>query len=39
LLGEASLFLWLVVMGVNVQQWYEQAKAAQGIPPQLKAAG
>ena len=39
LLGEASLFLWLVVMGVNVQQWYEQAKAAQDIPPQLKAAG
>jgi len=28
LLGEASVFLWLLVMGVNVQRWKEQASAA-----------
>jgi hypothetical protein len=28
LLGEASVFLWLLVMGVNVQRWREQASAA-----------
>jgi hypothetical protein len=27
-LAEASLMLWLIVMGVNVQRWNEQAKAA-----------
>ena len=26
--AEASLMLWLVVMGVNVQRWNEQARAA-----------
>jgi hypothetical protein len=25
LIGEASVFLWLLVMGVNVQRWNEQA--------------
>ena len=28
LLGDASVFLWLLVMGVNVQRWKEQASAA-----------
>jgi hypothetical protein len=28
LLGDVSLFLWLLVMGVNVQRWKEQAGAA-----------
>jgi hypothetical protein len=28
LLGEASVFLWLLVKGVNVQRWKEQASAA-----------
>jgi hypothetical protein len=27
LLGEVSVFLWLLVMGVNVQRWKEQASA------------
>jgi Domain of unknown function (DUF4386) len=27
-LAEASLMLWLLVMGVNVQRWKEQASAA-----------
>ena len=30
--AEASLMLWLIVMGVNVQRWNEQANAA-GEPP------
>jgi hypothetical protein len=29
LLGEASVFLWLLVMGVNVQRWQEKAGAAR----------
>jgi len=28
LIGEASVFLWLLVMGVNAQRWNEQAAAA-----------
>ena len=28
IVGEGSLTLWLLVMGVNVQQWKEQANAA-----------
>jgi len=28
LLGEGSVFLWLLVMGANVQRWKEQANAA-----------
>jgi hypothetical protein len=29
LLGDVSLFLWLLVRGVNVQRWKEQASAAR----------
>ena len=28
LIGETSLCLWLIVKGVNVQRWKEQASAA-----------
>jgi hypothetical protein len=38
LLGEASVFLWLLLMGVNVQRWREQATAAGGVHPHMKAA-
>ncbi len=31
LLGEASVFLWLLVMGVNVQRWKEQATAVRRV--------
>jgi Domain of unknown function (DUF4386) len=31
ILGEALLCLWLLVMGVNVQRWKEQASAAASI--------
>jgi hypothetical protein len=29
LLGDVSVFLWLLVMGVNVQRWEERASAAE----------
>ncbi|HMG72660.1 MAG TPA: DUF4386 domain-containing protein [Pyrinomonadaceae bacterium] len=29
LLGEGALTLWLLIMGVNVQRWKEQASAAE----------
>jgi hypothetical protein len=29
ILAEASLMLWLIVMGVNIQRWSEQATAAR----------
>jgi hypothetical protein len=32
ILAEASLMLWLIVMGVNAQRWNEQAAAVAGIP-------
>jgi hypothetical protein len=38
MIGEASLFMWLVAMGVNDQRWQQQASAAQDIPPQMKTA-
>jgi hypothetical protein len=31
ILGEGSLTLWLLVIGVNVQQWKKQASAAGAI--------
>ena len=38
LLGEASVFLWLLVIGLNAQRWNEQAAAAEGIHRHMKAA-
>src|SRR5271155_4176926 len=38
LLGEALVFLCLLVMGVNVQRWREQATALGGVHPHMKAA-
>ena len=35
--AEASLMLWLIVMGVNVQRWKEQANAT-GRPPSIDGA-
>ena len=35
--AEASLMLWLLVMGINVQRWKEQAKAS-GKPPSIDMA-
>jgi Domain of unknown function (DUF4386) len=32
-LGELSLILWLLVMGVNVERWKEQARAARDGQP------
>jgi len=34
-LAEASLMLWLIVMGVNEQRWKEQASAVGGIRDQV----
>jgi Domain of unknown function (DUF4386) len=38
LLGEASVFLWLLMSGVNVQRWKERATAAGSVHPPMKAA-
>jgi hypothetical protein len=39
LLGEASVCLWLLVMGVNAQRWTEQATAAVDWRSQRAMAG
>jgi hypothetical protein len=33
-LGEGSLMLWLLVVGVNAEQWKEQA-SMRGVPPRM----
>ncbi len=38
LLAEASVFLWLLVMGVNVQRWKEKTEAVRGVRTHMKAA-
>jgi hypothetical protein len=38
LIGEASVFLWLLVMGVNVQRWKEKTEAAGPPHAHMKAA-
>ena len=35
--AEASLMLWLIVMGVNVERWKERANTT-GIPPSIASA-
>jgi tellurite resistance protein TehA-like permease len=35
--AEASLMLWLLVMGVNVRQWKEQTIAAEKLPSFVSA--
>jgi len=37
-IGELSFCLWLLVVGVNVQRWWEQAGAARSESPRLKDA-
>jgi hypothetical protein len=37
--AEASLMLWLIVMGVNVERWKEQANAAGGPASIASAVG
>jgi hypothetical protein len=36
--AEASLMLWLIVMGVNVQRWKEQANATGEPPSSIESA-
>jgi hypothetical protein len=38
LLAEVSVFLWLLVMGVNVQRWEQMTDAASGVHSPMKAA-
>jgi len=39
LVGEGSVFLWLLVMGVNVERWKEQASARRERQGELPSAG
>jgi hypothetical protein len=36
LIGEASVFLWLPMAGVNAQRWRERAVAEEGWRPRLR---
>jgi len=36
LLGEASPYLWLLVMGVTLQRWHVQAGMAETPRPQVR---